>query len=139
MRTVHAIVLSMLLAVAGLVLADEPGTIGPDALAARLKAQDVTVIDVRTPAEYGAGHVPGAINIPHDKIQEHLDDLTAVKSRDLVLYCRSGRRTQLAIETLKTNGFQHLFHLEGDLPGWQAGGRAVEETPSGPPTEKTGK
>ena len=136
MRIFQAILLSTLLAVAGLAHADEPGTISPDALAARLKAQDVTVIDVRTPEEYGTGHVPGAINIPHDKIQEHLDDLAAVKSRDLVLYCRSGRRTGLAIETLKANGFPHLFHLEGDLPGWQAGGRPMEGTPSAPPAGK---
>jgi len=81
------------------------------------------VVDVRSPEEFAAGHIPGAINIPHDRIAERAGELAAHKSGgNLVLYCRSGRRVALAVEALEQQGFSQLLHLEGDLPGWVAAG-----------------
>ena len=87
-------------------------------------AGTVVVLDVRTPAEFAAGHVPGAVNIPYDQVASRLGEIP--KGDEIVLYCHSGRRAGLAAEVLTANGYQKLAHLEGDMPGWQQAGRPVE-------------
>jgi rhodanese-related sulfurtransferase len=81
------------------------------------------VIDVREVAEYKSGHVPGAINIPHGKLQKQLDKLLDVNG--VVLYCINGSRTRLAEQTLIENDVPNVFHLEGGLMGWRQGGYEV--------------
>jgi rhodanese-related sulfurtransferase len=82
------------------------------------------VLDVRTPEEYVAGHVPGAVNIPHDQVAARLAEVP--KDRDVVLYCRSGKRAALAGGVLAGNGYTRLQHLEGDMTAWQEQQRPVE-------------
>ena len=67
-----------------------------DAFLASLKAdaKALFVLDVRTPEEYAAGHVPGAVNIPHDQLASRLAEVP--KDTEVVLYCRSGRRAEIA-------------------------------------------
>jgi rhodanese-related sulfurtransferase len=84
------------------------------------------VLDVRTSAEFSAGHVPGAINIPHDQLANRLADLPASRDEPVVVYCRSGRRAALAEDVLRQNGFTKVRHLEGDMLGWEAAARPVE-------------
>ena len=81
------------------------------------------VIDVRDVGEYKSGHVPGAINIPQQKLERQLDKLQDAKG--VVLYCINGRRTRLAEQTLIENDIPNVFHLEGGLMGWRQGGFAV--------------
>ena len=84
------------------------------------------ILDVRTPAEFAAGHIPGAVNVPHDQIGARLDELAGARDREVVVYCRSGKRAALALDVLGQHGFKHLAHLQGDMPGWEAAGGAVE-------------
>jgi rhodanese-related sulfurtransferase len=90
------------------------------------KDPDVVVLDVRTPAEFAAGHVPGARNVAHDQLAAKLPELGDLKDKQVVLYCRSGRRSQLAAETLSKAGFTKLRHLEGDYLAWEAAQRPIE-------------
>jgi rhodanese-related sulfurtransferase len=83
------------------------------------------VLDVRTAEEYVAGHVPGAVNIPHDQLASRLAEVP--KDRDVVLYCRSGRRVQMAAGVLAGSGYSRLEHLQGDMPAWLDQGRPVEK------------
>ena len=83
------------------------------------------VLDVRTPEEFAAGHVPGAVNVPHDQIASHLAQVP--KDQDVVLYCRSGRRVAIAADVLSANGYTRLSHLEGDMTAWVGNGRPVEK------------
>ena len=83
------------------------------------------VLDVRTPQEYAAGHVPGAVNVPHDQLASRLAEVP--KDKDVVLYCKSGRRAGIAADVLAANGYTRLSHLEGDMPAWVAKGHAVEK------------
>lgn len=83
------------------------------------------VLDVRTADEYVSGHVPGAVNIPHDQLASRLAEVP--KDRDVVLYCRSGRRAVLAAEVLADNGYARLEHLQGDITAWVDQGRPVEK------------
>ena len=97
-------------------------------LLARLDRKDpgVVVLDVRTAAEYAAGQVPGARNVSHDELAGRLGELTELRDKDVVLYCRSGRRTLLAVDVLHAAGFTHLAHLEGDYLAWEAEHRPIE-------------
>ena len=88
--------------------------------------QTPVILDVRTPAEFAAGHIPGAVNVPHDQVGARLDELAGARDREVVVYCRSGKRAALALDVLGQHGFKHLAHLQGDMPGWEAAGHAVE-------------
>ena len=83
------------------------------------------VLDVRTPQEYAEGHVPGAVNVPYDQLASRLAEVP--KDKDVVLYCKSGRRAGIAADVLAANGYMRLSHLEGDMPAWIAKGRPVEK------------
>lgn len=80
------------------------------------------ILDVRSPEEYAEGHVPGAINIPHDQLAARLAEISAHKDRDIVLYCRSGGRVGIAAGILQAAGFSKIFHLAGDMGGWLLNG-----------------
>lgn len=79
--------------------------------ARKLVAAGVKVVDVRTPAEFAAGHVPGAVNIPHDQMAARHAELGA-PSTPVLLYCRTGRRTALAAQALRDAGFSTIYDLQ---------------------------
>lgn len=82
------------------------------------------VLDVRTHEEFVAGHVPGAVNIPHDQVAARIAEVP--KDKAVVLYCRSGRRAGMAGQVLAEHGYTRLEYLEGDMPAWIERGRPVE-------------
>ncbi len=86
-----------------------PGVVDA-ATARRLVAAGVKVVDVRTPAEFAAGHVPGAVNIPYDEMERRYGELGPATTK-LLLYCHSGRRSGIAIQTLRAHGFDQLYDL----------------------------
>jgi len=89
----------------------------------RIKANRAgLILDVRSPEEYAEGHIPGAINIPHDRLGSRLAEIGAHKDKDIVLYCRSGRRVGVAADILQAAGFSKLLHLAGDMDGWRSNG-----------------
>jgi phage shock protein E len=112
-------------ATSGSAAASPVRTVTPDALLARqaAKDRDLVVLDVRTPEEFAAGHVPGAVNVPHDQVGARLGELGKFRDKDVVVYCRSGRRAELALSVLEQAGFTRLGHLEGDMNAWSAAGR----------------
>lgn len=94
-------------------------------LARRLKDGLVTVLDVRPPDEYAAGHLPNAINIPLRELKRRLREMP--KSREVVAYCR-GPYCVLAFEAvalLRDRGFR-VRRLEDGFPEWKAAGLLVE-------------
>ena len=121
-------------ALASAAWADEASLIEPQALAERVASSDpqLLVLDVRSAAEFAEGHIPGAVNIPHDVIGERVAELGPSGDRDIVVYCRSGRRSALAIETLKGAGFSRLFHLDGDYLRWSEERRPLIKDPAQP-------
>ena len=83
------------------------------------------LLDVRTPEEFAAGHLPGAKNIPYDQIPSRIRELKSVQDSEIVVYCRTGRRAGIAIDILSGAGFRKLGHLDGDYEAWSAAGRPV--------------
>ena len=73
--------------------------------------------------------MPGARNLPHEQLVADPALIGAPKDAEIVVYCQSGRRADLALEALRKAGYTRLAHLEGDYAGWQAQGRAVEVAP----------
>jgi phage shock protein E len=94
------------------------------------KDPDLVVLDVRTAAEFAAGHVPGARNISHELLQSRIAELGDLRHKQVVLYCRSGRRSALAEEVLSKAGFKRLAHLEGDFLAWESEQRPIERSAS---------
>ena len=88
----------------------------------KINRENAVVIDVRTPAEFVAGHVPESINIPRDKLGERIAELEKYKGRPLILNCASGVRAGGACGELRRQGFENVFQLAGGMNGWlQAG------------------
>lgn len=75
-----------------------------------------TLVDVRTPEEFAAGHLDGAINIPIDDLETRKSELS--KDKDLVLYCRSGGRSAKAKALLEKAGYARVFNL-GAMSNWK--------------------
>ncbi len=85
------------------------------------------VLDVRRPEEFLEGHIPGAVNIPHDQIIGRLTDVArGDKDGEIVVYCRSGARAAMACGLLRAANFTRVRHLAGDMNGWVREGRLVE-------------
>lgn len=70
------------------------------------------VIDVRTEMEWNAGHVDGAILIPYDKIGDQIHKAVPDKKTRIILYCRTGRRSGIATETMKKAGYNDIVDLK---------------------------
>lgn len=92
------------------------------ALAHRLvEHEGALLLDVRSPEEFAAGHVDGAINVPHTEVAARMPEILALAEGDrgkpVVVYCRSGRRSGLAKDTLKEHGFSRVTNL-GAMSDW---------------------
>jgi phage shock protein E len=71
---------------------------------------DATIIDVRTAQEFSGGHIEGAINIPYDQIDVGIRSIKGLtKEAPILLYCRSGRRSAIARESLEKLGFRRVL------------------------------
>ncbi|GAA0549747.1 rhodanese-like domain-containing protein [Paractinoplanes ferrugineus] len=78
------------------------------------------LIDVRTPAEFEAAHIPGSYSVPLDLLREHRDELRDHLDEQVVLVCRSGQRAAQAEQALARVGLPNLRVLTGGITAWQA-------------------
>jgi phage shock protein E len=83
--------------------------------AKRLVAEGALLLDVRTPDEYAAGHVGGAVNIPVQVLGQRLSEVGA-KDRPVVVYCKSGGRSARAAAELRQAGY--AVHDLGGIGNW---------------------
>ena len=92
-------------------------------LSARMASEAPPVIlDVRTPKEYTAGHLPGAINVPHKALPGRLAELLGFRDHEMVLYCEHSMRSVMATAVLREAGFSSLWHLQGHMVDWRSQG-----------------
>ena len=107
-------------ALPALALAGRPD-VEPAAVAELTRRADAPlVLDVRTPEEYAAGHVPGAVLIPHDQLAARLGEIG--RDRWVLVYCRSGRRAEAAEKVLADAGIE-VRQIAGSWLRWEAEGR----------------
>jgi hydroxyacylglutathione hydrolase len=90
---------------------------------------DLLVLDVRQPAEWQAGHIPGALHVTGAELTRRVDDLLAGISsqRPIAVICGSGFRSSVAASVLKARGHQPVAHVLGGMTGWQAEGFETTE------------
>lgn len=86
-------------------------------------AQDHLLVDVRTPEEFASGAIPGAVNIPLQELEQHLDEIPT--GSPVVVYCRSGNRSAQASAILRKAGYSRIYDL-GGIRAWQAAGLPVQ-------------
>lgn len=110
-----------------LTVKDDLEPIPREELLARARDELITVIDVRPPQEYAAGHVPGALNIPLADLKKHLKDFDP--AQEIVAYCR-GPHCILAFDavaTLRSKGMK-ARRLEDGYPEWKRAGLPIEQS-----------
>ena len=131
MSVLSRLATTALLALVPVLGAAEPGTpISPTELAARIEAGAAPpVLDVRTPGEFLAGHIPGAINIPLQELEQRIGEIAALRDGELVVHCERGPRAEYADRILRARGFADPRPLTGHMRAWRASGRPV--TPGG--------
>ena len=83
---------------------------------------DAVVLDVRTPQEFGEGHLQEATNIDfrNSAFEEHIDQLD--KDKTYFVHCKSGARSSQAFEMMQENGFKNVYHIDGGILAWEAAG-----------------
>lgn len=104
--------------------------IGAENLRARLKAREVTLVDIREPDEYAHEHIDGAVSMPLSRLED--GRLTLEAHGDVVFHCKSGMRTNSNCARLAAHVDGKAFMLEGGLDAWKRAGlpvRADKEAP----------
>ena len=87
---------------------------------------DGFLLDVRTTSEWNSdGYIEGAKLIPHSDIESRQDELPSDKDDLIMLYCRSGNRSQDAAQTLINLGYNNIIELEVGITGWKENGNEV--------------
>jgi rhodanese-related sulfurtransferase len=99
-----------------------PDSVSP-AEARRLVSEGASLFDVREREEWDEVHVDGASLIPLDDLGEHLDEIP--RKTDVILMCRSGRRSGIAQQTLRNAGFERVANLVGGIIAWEEDGLPV--------------
>lgn len=135
-RIMRAITLIAMMVLVSLLAACAPA-VGSDAPAAEIvsgkidaqtynqrfvNGQDHVLIDVRTPEEFAAGHIAGAINISVQSLPDRLDEVP--NDETIVVYCRSGNRSATATEILVDAGYSPVYDL-GGIQDWVSAGYPV--------------
>lgn len=82
------------------------------------------VIDVREPAEYRTGHLPGAVNIPMGQLPARLGEID--RSRPVHVVCASGNRSSAMVDVLTDAGFDAI-NIAGGTSAWTRAGRPIEQ------------
>jgi rhodanese-related sulfurtransferase len=100
-------------------------TLSVDDFAARTHEAGVVVLDVRTPDEFAAGHLAGAVNVDVESADFGTQISALDKETPYAVYCRSGNRSKVAMSAMTDAGFTEVADLDGGITAWAAAGNAV--------------
>lgn len=126
-----------LLAIVAVLLVTRPAATGgiedvSAARAAELASEGVRVVDVRTVGEYETGRIPGAENVPMDRLAEAAAGWD--RSEPLLVYCAVGARSTQAVQYLESLGFETIYHLSDGVVRWagdlERGGAVAAQPPA---------
>ena len=97
----------------------------PDELNTLLKEKDFILVNVHIPF---AGNITGTdLSIPYDQMEQNVSQLPADKTAKIVLYCRSGRMSEIAAEQLVSLGYTNISNLKGGMADWERAGYDLEK------------
>ncbi len=114
----------MVLVVIGLAMSfmsrgDSKGLVSYEELQQKLTDKaPIVLLDVRTQEEFNNGHIPGALLLPYDEIDQKAAQLLPEKEKEIIIYCRSGRRSAIAKDSLEALGYTNVNDF-GGMNRWQ--------------------
>jgi rhodanese-related sulfurtransferase len=94
-------------------------TLSPVSAVDLMNTAEVTVIDVREPAEYVGSHIENSINIPSTKFDQRIGELESYKNGPLLVSCQSGTSSPKVCSKLVKEGFQNVYLLKGGIQAWE--------------------
>lgn len=98
---------------------DTKGLLSYEELQQKLANKDaIVLVDVRTQEEYDAGHIPGAVLLPYDEVEAKATAMLPEKEKEIIVYCRSGRRSAIAKSGLESMGYTNVKDF-GGMNRWQ--------------------
>jgi len=103
------------------------GSLTPDGAVQLINREKAVVIDICEPAEFAAGHVVGAKNIPMSQLEGKLAATVKNKALPVILVCQSGARSSRALGLAKKLGFENVRSLAGGLGAWRSANLPVEK------------
>ena len=92
-----------------------------------VNTRNAVLLDVREPAEYGAGRLPRAINVPLSQLASRGQELGKLTGRPVIVYCERGGRSRNAGAALAKQGFTDIYNLNGGFRAWKDAGLPVEQ------------
>jgi rhodanese-related sulfurtransferase len=92
-----------------------------------INRRDAVLVDVRDAAEFAGGHITNARHIPEAQIAQRLKELEKVKSKPIIVTCRSGGRSAAVTSLLRKSGFDEVYALRGGIAAWQQAGMPLEK------------
>ena len=104
-------------------MSDLPDALTPERVAELHEAGAIELVDIREPHEREAGHVPDSRHIELAKLSQEAGSID--RDKPLVLYCRMGSRSSMALDAFKASGYD-AHHLEGGLAAWAEKGLPLE-------------
>ena len=101
---------------------DSSSTREVDSFKTEITKPNVVLLDVRTPEEYSAGHLVGALNIDFRNPEFGLKIDSLDHDKQYELYCRSGKRSGESVKMMQEKGFKNVHHLKGGISAWEEKG-----------------
>ncbi|WP_374288928.1 rhodanese-like domain-containing protein [Desulfovibrio desulfuricans] len=89
--------------------------------------QGLTIVDVRTPAEFREGHLAGAVNMDFFGASFDSQILALPKDKPILLYCRSGNRSAGAYDAMEKEGITNILHMNQGITAWQQAGLPLQK------------
>ncbi len=102
-------------------------TIGPQEATRLINREQATIVDVRPVNDFKAGHIIHAHNIPSGSLKEQLKVLQKYRNKPVIAVCRSGMTSATACKTLRKEGFNQVYNLQGGMQAWETANLPVRK------------
>lgn len=100
------------------VLSRDNKVLGSKEVTLLINREPAMLVDVRSEADFRAGHITNAINIPLDQIEVQINKITSHSKKNIIVYCQKGVRSAQAFRLLNKLGLPKLYTIEGGLDAW---------------------
>jgi rhodanese-related sulfurtransferase len=100
------------------VLSRDNKVLGSKEVTLLINREPAMLVDVRSVADFRAGHITNAINIPLDQIEVQINKITSNSKKNIIVYCQKGVRSAQAFRLLNKLGLPKLYTIDGGLDAW---------------------
>ena len=122
MKKISVVIAISTLLLSGCSSASDSANLNVAEFSAKSQEAGVISLDVRTTGEFAEGHLVNALNINVESGNFEAELANLDKNATYAVYCRSGRRSAVAVDLMKKSGFNNLYNLDGGVIDWSASG-----------------